>query len=218
MTTCVTVSITVTAAIVSLWLKHRMKHIWSRCSYLSSSSTSEMTLWYLSLFSLWLGPVIWFYSAFLHHSSYFFSLTWTLVRHISALLLFSLLRHCSHLGLELEVIGPGERRYCACAREGHCPVCAAWLDWVIDISQTPPLALIGCDDPGVVDSCKSNYSHWVEPQTADLRPILLSYHNDNFSKYNKRIVTDRNFNSTCFYCVPENHQCEFILNQWATLI
>ena len=38
---------------------------------------------------------------------------------------------------------------------------------MIDTSQTLPLALIGCIEPGAVDSCKSNYSHWVEPQTVD---------------------------------------------------
>ena len=64
---------------------------------------------------------------------------------------------------------------------------------VIDTSQTLPLALIGCIEPGAVDSCKSNYSHWVEPQTvdfytADLYLILLSDHNDNFSNYNKKYL------------------------------
>ena len=54
-------------------------------------------------------------------------------------------------------------------------------------------ALIGCFDPGAVDSFKSNYSHWVEPQTvdfymADLFLILLSDHNHNFSKYNKKAI------------------------------
>ena len=62
-----------------------------------------------------------------------------------------------------------------------------------------PLALIGCIDPGVVYSCKSIYSHWVEPQTVDfytgdLYLILLSDHNDNFSKYITQIVTDYCFN------------------------
>ena len=56
---------------------------------------------------------------------------------------------------------------------------------VTDTSQTHPLALIGCVEPGMEDSCKSNYSHWVEPQTADLYLILLSHHDDKFSKYNK---------------------------------
>ena len=61
---------------------------------------------------------------------------------------------------------------------------------IIDTSQTLLLAPIGCADPGVVDSCKSNYSQWVEPQTvdfytADLCLILLLDHDDNFSKYNK---------------------------------
>ena len=45
---------------------------------------------------------------------------------------------------------------------------------VIDTSQTRPLALIGCVEAEVVDSDKSNYSNWVEPQTADLYLILLS--------------------------------------------
>ena len=71
---------------------------------------------------------------------------------------------------------------------------------VIDTSQTLSLALISCVDLGAVNSYKLNYSHWVEPQTvdfytADLYLILLSDHNDNFSKYNKKkIVTDYSFN------------------------
>ena len=44
----------------------------------------------------------------------------------------------------------------------------------------------------------SNYSHWVEPQTVDfyttdLYLILLSDHNDSFSKYNQKLVTDYSF-------------------------
>ena len=62
---------------------------------------------------------------------------------------------------------------------------------MIDTSLTLPLALIGCVDPGAGESCTSNYSHWVEPQTADLYLILLSDHNDNF---NQKIVTDNSFN------------------------
>ena len=64
-----------------------------------------------------------------------------------------------------------------------------------DTSQTLPLALIGCINLGAVDSCKSNYSHWVDPQTVDFYIadpclILLSDHNDDFRKYNKKIITD----------------------------
>ena len=60
-----------------------------------------------------------------------------------------------------------------------------------DTSQTLPLALIGCVDPGEGDFCKSNSGHCVEPQTvdfytADLCLILLSEHDDNFSKYNQK--------------------------------
>ena len=64
---------------------------------------------------------------------------------------------------------------------------------IIDTSQTLPLALIGCVDSGAVDSCKSNYSHWLEPQMVDFKTaylylILLSDHNDSFSKYNKKTL------------------------------
>ena len=65
---------------------------------------------------------------------------------------------------------------------------------MINTYQRLPLALIGCVDPGVVDFGKSNYSHWVEPQTADLYFILLTDHNDNFGKHNTEIVTDYIFN------------------------
>ena len=70
---------------------------------------------------------------------------------------------------------------------------------MIDTSLTRPLTLVGCIEPGAVDSCKSNYSHWVEPQTvdfymADLYLILLWDHDDNFSKYTQNIVKNYNFN------------------------
>ena len=72
---------------------------------------------------------------------------------------------------------------------------------MIDTSQTLILALIGCIDPGAADSCTSNDSHRVDPQTldlytADLYLILLSDHNDSFSKYNQKIVTDYSFKRT----------------------
>ena len=53
---------------------------------------------------------------------------------------------------------------------------------VTDTSQTLPLDLIGCIQPGAVDSCKSNYSHWVEPQTVAFYTADLSDHKDNFSE------------------------------------
>ena len=76
-----------------------------------------------------------------------------------------------------------------------------------DTSQTLSLALIGCTEPGVVDSCKSNWGHWVETQTvdfytADLYLILLSDHNDNFSKYNQKIVSHYSFNHLSQIMVP----------------
>ena len=125
-------------------------------------------------------------SLFLHcfSSSYFLPLTWAMVGHVSALL-SSILCHCLQFGLKLDLNWPGESRHCACVRRADGRTCMR----VTDTSQTRPLALIGCVDPGEADSCKSKYSHWVEPQTADLHLILLSNHNDNFSKYNQ-IDTD----------------------------
>ena len=169
-----------------MWLKYIIIHILSRGPYLSSrkasnfasllspykscsSSTSEMMLQYLSLFSLWFSPVLCFYAACLHQSSYFFSLTWAMVGHSSTLLLLSVLHHCLQFGLES--FWPGKSRHCTCAGEEHCPVYTAWGEGgcqvctrVIGTSQTLPFALIGCVDLWEVDSCKSNYSHWVKPQ------------------------------------------------------
>ena len=129
-----------------------------------------------------------------------------MVGHFLALLLLSVLHHCLQFGNEH--IWPGKSRHCTRVGEGHCPICAAWgrraassiCMRMIDTSQTIPLALIGCVDPGAVDSCKSNYSHWVEPQTvdfytADLYLVLLRDYNDNFSKYNYiYIFADYSFN------------------------
>ena len=65
---------------------------------------------------------------------------------------------------------------------------------MIDTSQTLLLTLIGHVDPGAMDSCKSKYSHRVEPQTADFYTadlyLILSDHNYNLSKYDQKIVTD----------------------------
>ena len=108
-----------------------------------------MILWYLSLFSLWLGPILSFYTAFLHQSSYFFSLLRAMVGHFSALLLLSVLRHCSPFGLE--VIWPGKSRHCTCVGEGHCPVAlceggglpAAYSrEWVTLLRHSPWLWLV----------------------------------------------------------------------------
>ena len=61
-------------------------------------------------------------------------------------------------------------------------------EWLTLFRHSPWLWLVVLIS-GAVDSCRSNYSHWVEPQTvdlytADLYRILLSEHNYNFSKYN----------------------------------
>ena len=152
----------------------------------AAPSTSEMTLGYLSVFSLWLGPIFSFFTAFLHHSSYFFSLTKAMVGNFSALLLLllsSVLRHCLQLGLERS--WPGKSRHCTCV--GAATVCKR----VIDTSQTRPLALIRCVDAGMMDSCIWNFP-------ADLYLILLSDHKDNFSKYNNFVVgLNHTFITTC---------------------
>ena len=187
----------------SLVVKHRMKHISSRGPYLASrkaansasllspyksrhSSTSERKLWHLSKFFLWFGPILSFHTTF-HQSSYFFSLTWSAVGHFSALLLFSVLHHWLQFEDELELIWNRGEQTLRLRKGGALPSTRVRREGLpqrlIDTSQTLPLALIGFVYLGVGDSCKSNYSHWVEPQTADLYLILLSDHNDNFSNY-----------------------------------
>ena len=143
----------------------------TRCNAMlpTALSTSEMMLCYLFLFSLWLSSILSFHTAFLSQSSYFFCLTCAMLTHsLALLLLLSVLHHCLQFGLES--IWPGKGRHCTCAGEGHCPVHTAWgrgaasrvCTRVNDTSQTLPLALIGCIELAAVDSCKSNYSHWVE--------------------------------------------------------
>ena len=140
-------------------------------------------------------PLAWSNSLFLHcfSLSVFLFLLFDMDNggaFISALLLLSVLHHCLQFGFAS--IWLGKSRCCTCAGEGHCPVHAVWgrraagsvCMRVIDTSQTLSLALIGCFEPGGVDSCKSNYSHRVEPKavdfyTADLFLILLSDHTDN---------------------------------------
>ena len=105
----------------------------------AAPSVSEVMLRYLTLFSLWLGTVLALYTAFLHQS-YFFSLTWAMMGHLSALLLLSVLCHC--LQTELERIWPGKSRHCVCwergtaqyvlRKGGGLPAAFAW-----HISDTP---------------------------------------------------------------------------------
>ena len=71
-----------------------------------------------------------------------------------------------------------------------CSLCTR----VTGTSQTLSFPLIGCVEAGEMDSCKSNYSHWVEPQTvdfytADLCLIMLSDHNLAKKKKKKKLQT-----------------------------
>ena len=146
-------------------------------------SCSSLHLWNDAPIFILVVPLTWsnslFYTAFLRQPYYFFSLTCEMVGHFTALLLSSFLRHC--LQFELEHNWPGKSRHCTCVGESHCPVCAAWgrgaassvheNDW--RFSDTPWLWLV------VLIRERSS-------QTADLYPILLSHHNDNFSRYNKK--------------------------------
>ena len=136
----------------------------------AASSTSEMALGYLSQFSFWLGPIVSFYTASLWRGQW-----WSIFRFCwYSAIVYS-------LGLSLTLSDQ--------VRAGTAPVRGkgAVCTRMSDTSQTLPLALIGCVYQQAVDSCKSNYSHWVEPQTvdfytADLYLLLLSDHNDNFCK------------------------------------
>ena len=112
---CAILSITVTAAIIALWLNNRNKHISSNGPYFSSRkaanfaslstspaapSTSDMMPRKLSKISFWQGPILLLFfcnTAFLCQSSYFF-FDLAVVGHFFAQVL---LRHCLQFGLEL---------------------------------------------------------------------------------------------------------------------
>ena len=123
----------------------------------SFSSNSEMTLRYLSLFSLWLGPVLCFYSAFLPQSYDFFSLTWAMVVHVLVLLLLSVLHR---------LIWPGKSRHFA---SRYAP------EWLTLLRCSPLLWLVVLSQ--ISGFLQIIYGHWVEPQTAGQYLILLSDHN-----------------------------------------
>ena len=172
---------------IALWLKHRMKHTSSRGPYLSSgkaansvslfslySSCSSLQLWndapiFVLVFSLaWL--ILCFYTAFFI-SRIISSLRCGQWCGILLLCCLAAIIHNLTLGLN---VSDKVRTVTALGRGTASRVCTR----VIDTSQTLPLALIGCVDLGAVNSCKSNYSHWVEP---------LSDHH-NLSNNNKKIV------------------------------
>ena len=185
-----------------------MKHISNRGPYLSSRkaansalllnsyksctpSTSEKTLIFILVFFL-----AWSCSFFLHCLSS--SVLFLLFDMANGGAFFCLFAPAPLFTVQAraEPIWPGESRFCV--GEGHCSVRTVWGRGLpaalcvnmIDISQTLPSALIGCVNSGAADSCKQKYSHWVEPQTVDiftvdLYLILLSDHNDGFSKHKK---------------------------------
>ena len=101
------------------------------------------------LINLVLSPILCFYTTFLRHS-YFFSLTWAMVGHSSALLLLSVLLHVHSLSLKVSdqvragtapVQGRGTAQYtlrergglpAAYAQEWHfsgTPLGSGWLYW-----------------------------------------------------------------------------------------
>ena len=121
-----------------------------------------MMLWYLSLFSLWLSPILCFYTAFLCQSSYFFFLMWAVMGHFQLCCCCLFATMVSSLGLNLKV--SDQVKADTVGGEGHCQVHTVWgrgsassvCTCMIETSLSVPLALIGFVDPGAVDSCKSN--------------------------------------------------------------
>ena len=155
-----------------------MKHISSRGPYLSSRkvltnpatpSTSEMTLIFLS------GSVQLFVFILLFIVSIPISFLWR-----GQLWGIFLLFFCSFPAqFELKRIWPGKRHCVWALPSTHCwgrRAASCIYTRMIDTSQTLLLALIGCIEPGAMVSCKSNYSHWVEPQTVDFSFFFINTH------------------------------------------
>ena len=178
-----------------------MTHISSRAPYLSSRkvltnpaapSTSEMMLRYLSLLSRWLGPVLCVYTAFLHQSSCFLSLTWTMVGAFFS----SVVVVCSPPLFTVwawTYLTRWEQQLHLCQGRGAASsICRR----VTLLRHSPWLWLV------VLTRKRWNFanqiratgwSHRVDSYTADLYLIVLSDCDDNLMKYNKKIVTDNNF-------------------------
>ena len=137
-------------------------------------------------FSLWLIPVLSFYTAFLRQSSYFFSLTRAMVGNSSALLLLSVLRHCLQFGLEC--IWPGKSRHCVCMGEGGCQQRMHESDWHFSDTHLGPDRLYWAERWILANGR-------VEPQTVDFYTTdhILFYCQIIMiilANFTKKIVTD----------------------------
>ena len=176
MAICTIVSITVPAATIALWLRHRMKNISSRGPYLSSRKSAN-----------WNDAPIFilvFSNSFLHQSSYFFSLTWAMVSifQLCCYYLFSATVYSLSLNVTDQVwadAAPAWGRGTATSMHKNdwhfsdTPLCSDWLCW----SGSGGLLQIKLQPLGGTQT--------VDFYTADLYIILMSNHNDNFSKYNQ---------------------------------
>ena len=131
-----------------------------------------MILWYLSLFSLWFGPILCFYATFLRQSCYLIALMSAMLGHFSALFLLSVLCHYLQFGFELSdqvragtvpVWGRGTVEYVLC-RGGGLP--AAWKRMMTLLRHCPWLWLVVLIHERwiLASDWMSSGGHWVEPQ------------------------------------------------------
>ena len=175
---CAIVSITVTIAISALWLEGRMKHTSRRGPCLSTEKSLQIPQlppplkWCSDVYpSFHLG---WSNSFFLQcfSSSVFLFLLFGIGNGGAFFCCcFSTIVYSLSLNRTAPVQGRANAQYVLQGRGAVSSICTR----MINTSQTLPLALIGCIDSGVVDSCKSKYSHWVELQTMDFYTADLFY-------------------------------------------
>ena len=129
-----------------------------------------------------------------------------MVGHFPALLLLSVSRHC----LQLEPIWPGESRHCVV--EGHCLASVVWgwpaayaRAWLTLLRHSSWLWLVLLIQERWILANQITATGWSHRQgiffTVDLYGILLSDHNNNFSKYNKKMLQTTTLTAWMCSCV-----------------
>ena len=160
-----------------------------------------MTLWYLSFFSFWLGPILCFDTAFLHQCSYFFSLTWAMMGTfwLCCCCLFPAIVYSLAFKVSDQVrAGTAPARWRGTSQyvlhEGGGLPAANAREWLTLLRHSLWLWLVVLSWERWILANQiraTGRTHNRGFYTADLYLILLSDHNHNFCKYNQKDITEK---------------------------
>ena len=114
------------------------------------------------------------------------------------------LRHCLQFELKPEPFLPDEST--CCVREGGCQQCMHENDWHFSDTLLGSDWLCWSGSGGFLQIKSQPLDALTHCFKVDLYLILLLDHDDNFSKYNKKIVTDYRFNASIVMSISDAPQ------------